>query len=76
MFATLETFRGVQCNHCGKTVRVSSRVAKRIEVYETDEHKLFSQVFVLRCRSCQRESVDTVNQVVNVPVIPPEETHT
>jgi len=76
MFATLETFRGVRCHHCGKTIRVSKQVTKRLEISETEEHKLFSQVFVLRCRSCQKESVYTVNQVVNAPVNPLEETHT
>jgi hypothetical protein len=78
MFATLEIVLSVRCRHCGKFIRVSSSVAKRAshDTSNTEDWQLSSQAFVLRCRSCEKESVYTVNQVVNVPVNPPEETHT
>jgi hypothetical protein len=75
MLAVLETFLSVRCRHCEKFIRVSGSVAKRAS-HDTSNWQLWSQVFVLRCRSCQRESVYTVNQVVNVPVNPPEEANT
>ena len=78
MLVALETLLSVRCRHCEKFIRVSGSVAKRAShvTSDTEDRQLSSQVFVLRCRSCEKESVYTVNQVVNVPVIPPEESHT
>ena len=68
MIAALsETFRGVHCCRCGKPVRVPNVIANRetdsVPIAENSQH-LVSQVFVLRCRACGRESVYSVNQVV------------
>jgi hypothetical protein len=75
MLAVLEIFLSVRCRHCEKFIRVSGSVAKKAShvTSNTEDWQLSSQVFVLRCRSCEKESVYTVNQVVNVPVIPPED---
>jgi hypothetical protein len=69
--ATAQYFRGVHCRRCGKPVRVPDLVSRR----ESESHiphdssdmqyHLVSQVFVLRCRSCQKESIYTINQIVD-----------
>jgi hypothetical protein len=60
-----------------KFIRVSGSVAKRAshDTSNTEDWQLSSQVFVLRCRSCEKKSVYTVNQVVNVPANPPHDVH-
>jgi hypothetical protein len=63
--------RGVLCRHCGKPVRiprlVSENEAHASQSYDGKTHyQLVSRVFVLRCRSCERESVYTVNQIVDI----------
>ena len=64
-----ESFRGVLCRHCSKPVRVPNMVMKK-ESESHDQHDsnqteyhLISRVFVLRCRSCEKESVYNVNQI-------------
>jgi hypothetical protein len=64
-------FRGVLCRHCGKPVRIPRIVSqKENEVHgqrepgDTHFH-LVSRVFVLRCRSCERESIYAINQIVD-----------
>jgi hypothetical protein len=78
MLVVLETFLSVRCRHCEKFIRVSGSAAKRAShvTSDTEDWHLLSQVFMLRCRSCEKESVYTTNQVVKVPVNPPEEAHT
>jgi len=69
-------FRGVLCRHCGKPVRIPSIVLKKdSECHgihdENDTHfHLISRVFVLRCRSCERESVYDINQIVDCAFTP------
>ncbi len=64
-------FRGVLCRRCGKPVRIPEMVSKRESAshlpHESDDtqYHLVSQVFVLRCRSCQKESVYAINQIVD-----------
>jgi hypothetical protein len=68
---TAQYFRGVLCRRCGKPVRIPALVSKR----ESESHvphdsndmqfHLASQVFVLRCRSCHKESIYATNQIVD-----------
>jgi hypothetical protein len=59
------------CRHCGKPVRIPSSVLRKDS--ENQVHRdskdaqfhLISRVFVLRCRSCERESIYAVNQIVD-----------
>jgi len=70
-------FRGVLCRHCGKPVRIPSIVSKKESAYlgqhEEQDSKflLVSRVFVLRCRSCERESIYAINQIVDCPMPQP-----
>jgi hypothetical protein len=67
MIAVRETFRAVVCHRCAKPIRVSHKLENR-PVYRALEGKdIESQVFVLRCRACERESVYSVNQIVDFP---------
>jgi len=67
----LQHFRGVLCRHCSKPVRVPGIVLRKDSECQgvhdaNDVHfHLISRVFVLRCRSCERESVYTVNQIID-----------
>jgi hypothetical protein len=69
--AIAQNFRGVHCRRCGKPVRVPDLVTKRESAsrmhHDSDdmEYHLVSQVFVLRCRSCQKESIYAINQIVD-----------
>jgi len=64
-------FRGVLCYHCGKPVRIPGIVSRKENAYlgkheESDsQFLLVSRVFVLRCRSCERESIYAINQIVD-----------
>ncbi len=67
--------RGVLCRHCGKPVRIPRLVSQKEneaqapQSYDGKTHyHLVSRVFVLRCRSCERESVYTINQIVDISV--------
>ena len=69
--AVAPTFRGVECRRCGKPVRVPALVAKHEcacqGAHDADdlEYHLISQVFVLRCRSCRKESIYTIHQIAD-----------
>ena len=69
-------FRGVLCHHCGKPVRIPGIVSRKESAYlgkhaENDsQFLLVSRVFVLRCRSCERESIYAINQIVDC--VPPQ----
>ena len=64
-------FRGVLCRHCGKPVRIPGLVLRK----DSENHghhdandtrfQLISRVFVLRCRSCERESIYAIDQIVD-----------
>lgn len=64
-------FRGVLCRHCGKPVRVPKIVLRKDSEIQghravEDAHfQLISRVFVLRCRSCERESIYAIDQIVD-----------
>ncbi len=64
-------FRGVLCRRCGKPVRIPEMVSKRESAShlprdsDDSQYHLVSQVFVLRCRACQKESVYAINQIVD-----------
>lgn len=68
-----ERFRAVLCRHCGKPIRVPALVSKRDNDFRgpvdpSDIHyHLVSRVFNARCRSCERESVYSINQIVDYP---------
>ncbi len=68
-----EKFRAVVCRHCGKPIRVPSLVMKReseaLSLSDTGDihYQLVSRVFNVRCRSCERESVYSINQIVDYP---------
>lgn len=70
-------FRGVHCRRCGKPVRVPALVMKNESASlaqtseDTPQYRLTSQVFVLRCRSCHKESVYSINQIEDFAFVPP-----
>lgn len=69
-------FRGVICRHCSKPVRVPQIVLRKdIQMHDqqpTDQHhfQLISRVFVVRCRSCERESIYAMDQIVDCTFLP------
>lgn len=66
-----QCFRGVLCRHCGKPVRIPSSVLRKDSEnqrhHDSDDTSfhLVSRVFVLRCRSCERESIYAIDQIVD-----------
>ncbi len=68
-----ERFRAVVCRHCGKPIRVPSLVTRReLEFHSlsdstSTQYQLISRVFNVRCRCCERESVYSINQIVDFP---------
>lgn len=71
-----QSFRAVQCRYCGKPVRVPEMVSKResdLQGETTDgasKFMLVSRVFNVRCRCCERESVYSINQIVDGSLLP------
>lgn len=64
-------FRGVLCRHCGKPVRIPNIVLRKDtenrghhDANDAEFH-LISRVFILRCRSCERESIYAIDQIVD-----------
>jgi cytochrome c-type biogenesis protein CcmH/NrfF len=70
-----EHYRGVHCRRCGKPVKVPALVAKKesASIQEHDEndaeYHLISKVFVLRCHACRKESIYSINQIVDVALV-------
>jgi hypothetical protein len=70
-------FRGVICRHCNKPVRIPQIVLRRDhEMHgqppaDPNHFQLVSRVFVLRCRSCERESIYALDQIVDC-TFPPQ----
>jgi hypothetical protein len=67
--------RVILCFYCGKPVSPPKYILRRAsstssEHSDSIEH-LFSRVFLLRCRSCVREAVYTIDQVIDSPETPP-----
>ena len=64
-------FRGVLCHHCGKPVRIPKIVLRKDSenqgqhAADDNQFLLVSRVFVLRCRSCERESIYAIDQIVD-----------
>lgn len=75
--SALQHFRGVHCRYCGKPVRIPGIVMKKDSecqgIHDASDTKftLISRVFVLRCRSCEKESVYAINQIVDCAFAPP-----
>jgi hypothetical protein len=67
MIAALETFRAVICHRCEKPIRIPNKLEQRALLSSETGKDMESQVFVLRCRSCERESVYSVNQIADFP---------
>jgi len=75
--ASAHRSRGVLCRHCGKPVRIPAFVLRKDtenqghhDANDTQFH-LISRVFVLRCRSCERESIYAINQIVDCTFVQP-----
>ena len=68
-----EKFRAVVCRHCSKPIRVPGLITRKEIEFRglTDSgdvhYHLISRVFNVRCRSCERESVYSINQIVDYP---------
>jgi hypothetical protein len=66
-------FRAVLCRHCAKPIRVPSLVMKKETEFQTltdssdINYHLISRVFNVRCRCCERESVYSINQIIDYP---------
>ena len=71
--AVASKFRAVLCRHCAKPIRVPALIMKKESEFQslTDSsdihYHLISRVFNVRCRSCERESVYSINQIVDYP---------
>ena len=71
--AMSQKFRAVVCRHCGKPIRVPGLITRKEREFQglTDSgdmhYHLISRVFNVRCRSCERESVYSINQIVDYP---------
>ncbi len=71
-----QQFRGVLCRHCSKPVRIPDIVLRKDQANRGDhspddsQFQLISRVFVLRCRSCERESIYAIDQVVDCTFSP------
>ena len=64
-----ERFRAVLCRHCGKGIRVPALVSRRESQFSANSndvhYQLVSRVFNVRCRCCERESVYSINQIID-----------
>ena len=71
--AVSSKFRAVLCRHCAKPIRVPALIMKKETDFQslTDSsdihYHLVSRVFNVRCRCCERESVYSINQIVDYP---------
>jgi len=71
-----ERFRAVVCRHCGKPIRVPALVTRRESEFQglpdsgSMQYQLISRVFNVRCRSCERESVYSINQIIDYAYSP------
>jgi hypothetical protein len=72
--AVAPKIRAVVCRHCGKHIRVPALVSRRESAFSglTDSgdihYQLISRVFNVRCRCCERESVYSINQIVDYQI--------
>jgi len=67
-------YRSVICLYCGKPVHLPENIVRRANSTKNLESNatqhLLSRVFLLRCRSCVREAVYTIDQVIDSPETP------
>jgi hypothetical protein len=63
MVAAVETFRCVICHRCGESIRVPRKLETR-QVSKTP-NDFESQVFVLRCHECRRESTYAIREIAD-----------
>ena len=64
-------FRGVSCRRSEKPIRLTSPFVKReMSIKHGDEsaHELSSRIFVKRCRSCLKEAIYSLAQIIDFPV--------
>ena len=64
-------FRGVSCRFCAKPIRLTTPFIKREMSIKHDEEKaqeLSSRVFIKRCRSCRKEAIYNLDQIVDFPL--------
>jgi hypothetical protein len=61
-------YEGPCCVYCGKPLHPSKNIIRRANAIREQESNstahLMSRVFLLRCRSCVRETVYTIDQFV------------
>ena len=66
--------RVIICFYCGKPVHPPTNILRRASSIRDEESNstehLLSRVFLLRCRSCVREAVYTIDQVIDGPETP------
>jgi len=68
-----ERFRAVLCRHCSKPIRVPALITRRESEFQVSgnsndmHYQLISRVFNARCHCCQRESVYSINQIIDYP---------
>ena len=67
-----QNFRGVLCRQCSKPIRIPNLVLRKDSekfgeqaASDGTQFQLVSRVFVLRCRSCERESIYSIDQIVD-----------
>lgn len=62
-------YRVILCSHSGKPVHLPKNIIRRANSIRNEESNstqhLLSRVFLLRCRSCVREAVYTIDQVID-----------
>ena len=66
--------RVIPCFYCGKPLHPPKNILRRASSIRNEESSstehLLSRVFLLRCRSCVREAVYTLDQVIDGPETP------
>jgi hypothetical protein len=66
--------RIIRCFYCGKPVHPPNNIIRRANSIRNEESNstvhLLSRVFLLRCRSCVREAVYTIDQVIDLQETP------
>ncbi len=69
--------RVIPCFYCGKPLHPPKNILRRASSIRNEESSstehLLSRVFLLRCRSCVREAVYTLDQVIERPVTLPSQ---
>ena len=64
-------FRGVPCRYCSKPIRLTSPFIQREVSIKNDDarvQELSSRVFAKRCRSCLKEAIYNLDQIIDFPL--------